>query len=225
MTVRTDGRSAGRYAKCNLGTHVGDEADAVAANRRALAVNLGVDHIAWLNQVHGRDVVRADKVTRHVATADASVTRAAATACAVMVADCVPVLLAALDGTAVGAAHAGWRGLADGVINATLTAMAMPAAAITAWVGPAIGRAHYEVGGEVRAAFDGADGACFSASRPGHCRLDLKALAEAQLRRAGVSRVTVAPYCVYERADLFYSYRRDGVTGRCAALIWRTRAQ
>ena len=205
MTVRTDGRSAGRYAKCNLGTHVGDEADAVAANRRALAVNLGVDHIAWLNQVHGRDVVRADKVTRHVATADASVTRAAATACAVMVADCVPVLLAALDGTAVGAAHAGWRG--QGRVDHTVR------------------RAHYEVGGEVRAAFDGADGACFSARRPGHCRLDLKALAEAQLRRAGVSRVTVAPYCVYERADLFYSYRRDGVTGRCAALIWRTRAQ
>ena len=224
MSTRQGGASTGIYAALNLGAHVGDAAASVTANRRALAVDLGVANIVWLNQVHGRDVVRLAAPLLQPPTADASVTIEQDLACAVMVADCVPVLFTALDGSCVAAAHAGWRGLRDGVLDATLTALGVPAAAVTAWIGPAIGPDHYEVGAEVRAEFPKTEHNCFSPSRPGHFLMNLKQLAATQLRRAGVTAVTVAPHCAYERSELFYSHRRDGPTGRCAAIIWRTDA-
>ena len=229
MTTRhgAPGTSTGAYAAFNLGTHVGDDPIAVAANRRALVKALDIERIAWMNQVHGREVMDAAQVGSESPTADASFSRTANVACAVMVADCVPVLFAATDGGCVAAAHAGWRGLAGGVLSATLAAMAQGAVStegtrVTAWIGPTIGARQYEVDEVVRAAFAKVDHAHFRASRPGHYWLDLAALAESQLLRCGVAAVSRAGICVFERDDLFYSHRRDGTTGRCAALIWRT---
>lgn len=172
-----------------------------------------------LRQVHGTRVVDLD-VPVGDAEGDAAVTRAANRVCAIRVADCMPVLLADERGTVVAAAHAGWRGLCAGVLENTVDAMAVPAGRIVAWLGPAIGAAVYEVGDEVREAFR--EKHAFSPTRPGHWLLDLYAVARQRLRTRGVERICGGTWCTYSEPSRFYSYRRDGSTGRMTAFVWRS---
>lgn len=177
----------------------------------------------WLRQLHGTAVVDLDKPT--VREGDAATTRMPSTVCAIKVADCMPVLLADEAGTVVGAAHAGWRGLSAGVLESAVNAMGIPGEKLLAWLGPAIGPRAYEVGDEVREAFlrrDAAAEVAFSPTRPGHWLLDLYAVARQRLQGRGVGRIFGGGFCTYSEADRFYSYRRDGATGRMAALIWLT---
>lgn len=223
VTTRRGGFSQGAWAGMNLGLHVGDRADAVLCNRARLRERLPAEP-AWLEQVHGVEVVEAERVKAPL-RADASVAHRVGTVCAVMTADCLPVLLCDEAGSIVAAAHAGWRGLAAGVLEAVVARMAVRPATIIAWLGPAIGPQAFEVGDEVRAAFVAADAAAarafVPAALPGKWFADLYLLARLRLARAGVVRVGGGQWCTYSDADRFYSYRRDGVTGRFASLVWR----
>jgi polyphenol oxidase len=235
FTLRTGGGvSEPPFDTCNIAAHVGDDPGAVAENRARLRASLELPaEPAWLEQVHGNRVVDLDRGGLDGAApadsptaADAAVTRAAGRVCAIQVADCMPVLFAAADGSAVGAAHAGWRGLAGGVLEATVRAMQTPPGELLAWLGPAIGPAHFEVGAEVRAAFVAADtgaAAAFTANPGGRWQCDLYALARRKLAALGVSGPCVfgGSWCTYADAGRFFSYRRDGRCGRMAALIWR----
>lgn len=177
---------------------------------------------AWLRQVHGTRVARLDQVVSNP-EADAAVTGTRNRVCAIRVADCMPVLLADESATAIGAAHAGWRGLSAGVIENTVQAMGIAGGKLLAWLGPAIGPTVYEVGEEVRSAFlarDAAAAAAFSPSRPGHWLLDLYAVARQRLRACGVERIFGGGYCTYSEPERFYSYRRDRTASRMAAYIW-----
>lgn len=220
-TLRRGGASGGAYAGLNLGTHVGDDLDAVAANRACLRRVLDLPaEPAWLRQVHGSDAVEAGLEAEPAA--DASYTRATGVVCAVMTADCLPVLLCTKDGKGVAAVHAGWKGLVGGVIESAVGSLGT--AELMAWLGPAIGPEAFEVGGEVRAVFLAQDAASDSAFRPGdngRWLADIYLLARLRLRRLGVSDVYGGQWCTYTDADRFFSYRRDGVTGRMATLIWR----
>jgi hypothetical protein len=176
----------------------------------------------WLRQVHGTRVVDAALASGRP-EADAAVARTPGVVCAVQAADCMPVLLADEQGTVIGAAHAGWRGLAAGVIEATVDAMRVPGARLIAWLGPAIGPAHYEVGEEVRGTFlarDPAAAAAFQANRPGHWLLDLYAVARQRLAARGVSRVHGGSLCTYSDPSRFPSWRRDRTAERFAAFVW-----
>ena len=172
-----------------------------------------------LRQVHGTRVVNLDASAAPV-EGDAAVTRSPNRVCAIRVADCMPVLFAEERGRVVAAAHAGWRGLASGILESTVAAMGVPGGTIVAWLGPAIGPAVYEVGDEVRAAFREKD--AFSPSRPGHWLLDLYAVARHRLRALGVERICGGGWCTYSEPARFFSYRRDGSTGRMTALVWRS---
>lgn len=184
---------------------------------------------AWLKQVHGTAVADADAVAPGVAPeADASVSSRRGTVCAVMTADCLPVLLAARDGSVVGAAHAGWRGLCAGVIERTVgkmrERMAAPGAGLQAWLGPAIGPRAYEVGDEVRAAFVAhgpAAASAFAPTRPGHWLFDLYAVARQRLEDCGVTSVHGGTHCTSSEPSLFFSFRRDKAAERMGAFIWR----
>jgi YfiH family protein len=179
----------------------------------------------WLRQVHGVHVVDAAKIAPlAVPEADASFTTERGVVCTVMAADCMPVLLAAGDGSVVAAAHAGWRGLCAGVIERTLEKMNTPTDGIFAFLGPAIGPRVYEVGDEVRDAFlarDAAASDAFSATRPGHWLVDLYAIARQRLSACGVTRIEGASFCTFSQPDLFFSFRRDKAMQRMAACIWR----
>lgn len=222
MSTRAGGVSAGRYATFNLAAHVGDDPAAVAENRRRLRQALALPcEPAWLAQVHGREVAVLPG-PRPVA-ADAAVTFAPGAVCAVLVADCLPVLLASRDGDRVGIAHAGWRGLAAGVVEATVRALDCDPGRLLAWLGPCIGPAVFEVGPEVREAFvsrDTAATADLRAGRAGRFMADLPGLARRRLAAAGVTAVYGGTLCTHADPARFYSYRRDGETGRMAALIW-----
>ncbi len=223
MSTRIGGASAGPYASFNLGMRVGDDAAAVASNRRALRAALKLPaEPAWLNQVHSSRVLALPAADG--GEADASVTRGSGIVCVAMSADCLPVLLCDDAGTVVAAAHAGWRGLAAGVLEAAVRALAVNPASLMAWMGAAIGPAAFEVGTEVRAAFVQADAAAaqaFAPSESGRFMADLFLLARLRLRAAGVTRVYGGGLCTYCDATRFFSHRRDAVTGRMAALIWR----
>ncbi len=228
-TTRAGGCSSGPYRSMNLGAHVGDDAVAVRANRAQLldALPDGVA-IAWLNQVHGNAVVQIDAIPSTPPQADACWTSQSAIALAIMTADCLPVLLADRQGTVVAAVHAGWRGLASGAIEAAIDALPVEPGQLQAWLGPAIGADAFEVGGEVRACFleqsdDPATRACFrdSSARSGHYLADLAALAGLRLRRSGVSDVRGLDACTFGDPGRFFSYRRDGATGRMACVILR----
>ena len=221
ITTRAGGVSAGPYASFNLGLRAGDDAGAVAANREQLRALLP-QAPKWLRQVHGADVVDADALT-DAPEADAAVARRPGTVCAVMVADCIPVLLADREGKLVAVAHAGWRGLAAGVIEKTVARMALDPARLLAYLGPGIGPRAFEVGADVRDAFlarDAQSGAAFTPHAPGKWLADLFAIARRQLAGAGVTSVYGGGLCTYSDAQRFYSYRRERVTGRHAALIW-----
>jgi len=224
VTTRQGGVSVAPYASLNLGDHVGDDPVAVAANRRILQASLPAQPV-WLKQVHGRGIVVADHATG-VPEADGSVARKAGVVCAALTADCLPVLLCDRAGTVVAAVHAGWRGLADGVVEAAVKAMTVEAGEILAWLGPAIGPQAFEVGGEVRQIFMANDPAAEAAFIPSPCAgagkwlADIYLLARQRLARIGVSQVYGGKYCTHAEAERFFSYRRDGVTGRMASLVW-----
>ncbi len=225
-TTRTGGCSRGGYASLNLGDHVSDGRAAVLSNRARLRAELDLPgEPLWLQQVHGIDVVNAATAgSRPVA--DAAYAESPGLVCAVLTADCLPVLLCDRAGTRVAAAHAGWRGLAAGVIEASVAALLASGATageLLAWLGPAIGPQAYEVGAEVRSAFLAADPeaeAVFLPGRPGHWWLDLYAAARVRLARAGVTAVWGGNYCTYSDPQHFYSHRRGARTGRQASLIW-----
>jgi len=220
-TIRAGGCSRGPYASLNLATRVGDDPAAVERNREVLRGVLGLDPL-WLHQVHGTGVVDAESVPALV-QADAAVARTRHRACAVLTADCLPVLLAERDGAAVAAVHAGWRGLAAGVLEAAVARMGVAGERLLAWLGPAIGQAAYEVGGDVRGAFvseDPAAAGAFRAGGPDKYHADLYALARLRLARLGVTAVHGGGWCTFAERDRFYSYRRDGATGRMATVIW-----
>ncbi|MBL8447217.1 MAG: peptidoglycan editing factor PgeF [Zoogloeaceae bacterium] len=223
-TRRGGGCSTGPYASWNLGDHVGDAPTAVASNREHLRTRLPEDPV-WLRQVHGTVVVDADALPNGIPEADAAVARRPGRVCAVLTADCLPVLLCDREGKVVGAAHAGWRGLLMGILELTVDAMAVPGQNLMAWLGPAIGPAAFEVGGEVRSAFiaedPGATTGFAPGAAPGKWWADLPWLARRRLARCGVVTVFGGNRCTYSEAADFFSYRRDGVTGRMASLIWR----
>ncbi len=221
VTTRAGGASRGPYASFNLGAHVGDDPAAVARNRERLRASLPADPV-WLQQVHGTEVVDA-ATAPPLARADAAVARTRHAVCAVLTADCVPVLLASRGGEAVAIAHAGWRGLAAGVIEAAVARMDVPPASVIAWLGPAIGPRAYEVGPEVREAFvrrDAAAAAAFAPRRDDRFLADLFMLARQRLAAAGVAEVYGGGRCTYTEAERFYSYRREPATGRFASLVW-----
>lgn len=208
----------------NLGTHVGDAPEAVADNRDRLRALLPAEP-AWLTQVHGTRVLQAATVAG-MPEADASITTTSGIVCAIMTADCMPVLLADVSGSVVGAAHAGWRGLAAGVLQNTVAAMREQGATeIMAWLGPGIGPQAFEVGDDVRVAFEHLGVKSLEAFRPiaakpGKWLADLPALARLTLANEGVLRVAGGHDCTVSDARRFYSFRRDRITGRMASLIW-----
>ena len=225
MSLRGGGVSEGPFASLNLGRSAGDASVAVEENRRRFAASLGATP-HWMSQVHGTRVVRLLAPDRTPENADAAITTVPGVACTVMVADCLPVLFAAPQGRGVGAAHAGWRGLAAGVLEASVAALTDAAACrpdeLVAWLGPCIGPRQFEVGAEVVSVF-GAGPRFVERQRPdGSLRwlADLPGLATDRLRRAGLSQISASGLCTHENASRFFSYRRDGITGRMAAAVW-----
>lgn len=232
FTLRSGGISLAPFDSLNVGIHVGDVPHAVRENRRRVRERLRLPaEPAWIEQVHGTDVADLDATARDApamdatpggAAADAVYTRQPRRVCVVQVADCMPVLLTARDGSCAAAAHAGWRGLAAGVLEATLKRLGTNPEQLIAWLGPAIGPEHFEVGSEVRDAFvsrDSGAAAAFSANPRGRWQCDLAALARRRLAAAGVS-VFGGEWCTYADPSRFFSFRRDGQCGRMAALIW-----
>jgi YfiH family protein len=220
VTTQAGGVSVAPFASFNLGEHVEDDSFAVSSNRQSLRDVIGCAP-AWLRQVHGVQVVLAD--VAQVLEADASYAVGAGVACAVLTADCLPVLFCDRAGTRVAAAHAGWRGLAGGVLEATVQAMALPPEQLLAWLGPAIGPAAFEVGAEVREVFIAAHPQAASAFVPSHnggrFMADIYALARIRLAACGVTAVYGGGFCTVSD-QRFYSYRRAARTGRFASLVW-----
>ncbi len=221
-TTRIGGFSRPPYDSLNLGDHVGDQPQTVLNNRARLVQQMGLPSSPhWLEQVHGCDVVEVG--VDHSPMADASISRRPGQVIAVMTADCLPLLLCDKRGRCVAAVHAGWRGLLDGVIEAALDKMALPSTEILAWMGPAIGPTAFEVGDEVVDAFiqrDRASAQHFKESRAGHKWANIYGLARQRLTAKGVSFIGGGQYCTVSDPACFFSYRRDGVTGRMATLIW-----
>jgi len=221
VTTRAGGISVAPWDGCNLGDHVGDDPAAVAENRRRLRAHLPGEPV-WLKQVHGVRCIDAEVAGSN--EADAAFTRAPSVVCAVLTADCLPVLLCDMAGSVVAAAHAGWRGLAAGIIESTVRSLDVPGEQIMAWLGPAIGPDNFEVGDEVREAFVSHDpqaASAFAQRSNGQWLCDIYQLAQQRLAVLGVCRIASADFCTVRDAERFYSYRRDGVTGRMASLIWR----
>ncbi len=222
QTTRHGGVSAAPYDSLNLGLHVGDDPVRVSRNRQSLAPLMPSEPV-WLEQVHGTVVANADAAACRV-VADACIARQRGSVCVVMTADCLPVLLCDEAGTVVGAAHAGWRGLCDGVIEATVKEMGVTPDKLLAWLGPAIGPQAFEVGEEVRAAFMAHDtnaaDAFIAHGDQGKYHADIALLARQRLNALGITRVHGGGLCTYQQKDRFFSYRRDGVTGRMGTFIW-----
>ena len=225
-TTRSGGVSAPPFDSLNLGHRTGDDADSVETNRARLVAELGLPEMPrWLDQQHGIRVLDAAAIDQRP-MADAATARRRHQVCAVLSADCVPVLICDTEGRQVAAAHAGWRGLANGVLEATVAAFEEPPGRLMAWLGPGIGPKAFEVGAEVREAFCRQDAGAVDAFRPseGNRLLgDLYLLAARRLGSAGVGNIFGGGFCTYTDAGRFYSYRRDGATsGRMASLIWIT---
>ncbi|HLU05951.1 MAG TPA: peptidoglycan editing factor PgeF [Woeseiaceae bacterium] len=223
-TCRQGGVSEGSYASLNLAAHVGDDEASVSANRRRFVSWCELpEEPKWLAQVHGTTVVRAEDAREGV-EADAVVTAAEDRVCAVLTADCLPVLFTSLDGDEVAAAHAGWRGLCDGVLEATIAMMSTPPSRLMAWMGPAISPAAFEVGDEVRECFlekDKAAAGFFESNRRGRWQGDIYGLATLRLRNAGIHKIYGGGRCTFSESDAFFSYRRDAQCGRMATFIFR----
>lgn len=222
-TLRSAGPSRPPYACFNLALHVEDDTDTVLANRARLRSQLNLPaEPCWLEQVHGVVVVDAARQAGPV-RADAAYSHRPGVVCVVMTADCLPVLFCSRAGTTVAAAHAGWRGLADGVLEATIEQAGLDPADTLVWLGPAIGATAYEVGEDVRQAFlqqPMHDASAFVPHGPGKVLMDIYALARQRLHAAGIRAVFGGEHCTYTQGEQFYSYRRDGRTGRMASFIW-----
>lgn len=221
QTTRLGGVSSAPYDSFNLGDHVGDVPLAVARNRMLLNHLLPSEPV-WLEQVHGTLVANADNASC-LPQADACIARHRAAVCVVMTADCLPVLLCDKQGSVVGAAHAGWKGLAAGVIEATVQTMSIAPQNLMAWLGPAISQDAFEVGEEVRDTFMKYDSQTASAFIPGQSGkwfADIYALARLRLNALGITQIYGGNYCTYRESDKFFSYRRDGMTGRMGTFIW-----
>jgi YfiH family protein len=221
QTTRLGGVSSVPYGSLNLGDHVGDAPLAVAHNRMSLNTLLPSEPV-WLQQAHGTLVANADNASC-LPQADACVARHRAAVCVVMTADCLPVLLCDKQGSVVGAAHAGWKGLAAGIIESTVQAMNVAPQNLMVWLGPAISQDAFEVGDEVRAAFIAAQSqaaAVFIPGQHGKWLADLYALARLRLNALGITQIYGGDYCTYREHKRFFSYRRDGVTGRMGTFIW-----
>ncbi|MEX2124510.1 MAG: peptidoglycan editing factor PgeF [Woeseia sp.] len=226
-TLRQGGVGRDNYATLNLAAHVGDAEGSVDTNRRrfASACNLPAAPL-WLTQVHGKNVVRAE-TAGDAPEADAIVTGRADTVCAVLTADCLPVVFASVNGKEIAAAHAGWRGLCAGVLEATVAAFSTPPSGLMAWFGPAISQPAFEVGDEVRASFlarDPAAAGSFSANERGRWQADLYGLAALTLRKTGVTRIYGGGRCTFNEPEAYFSHRRDGQCGRMATFVFRTDA-
>lgn len=221
QTTRQGGVSIAPYDSLNLGSHVGDNPLAVARNRMSLNTLLPSEPV-WLEQTHGTVVVNADRAGC-LPRADACIARHRAAVCAVMTADCLPVLLCDARGSVVGAVHAGWKGLAAGVIETTVQAMEVAPQNLMAWLGPAISQDNFEVGDEVRAAFVAAQPqaeAAFVPGQHGKWFADIHALARLRLNALDIRQIYGGRHCTYRERERFYSYRRDSVTGRMGTFIW-----
>jgi polyphenol oxidase len=223
MTTREGGVSGPPWTSLNLGDHVGDDPANVAANRERLRRQLPAEP-GWLRQIHSKRVVELGRDGNR--EADAAFTRQAGTVCAVLTADCLPLLFCDRAGSVVAAAHAGWRGLANGILEASVAAMQVPPGEILAWMGAAIGPQAFEVGDEVREAFVSRHPEAAAAflphpsSVPGKWLADIYRLARIRLAGVGVDAVYGGGRCTFSERESFYSYRRDGVTGRMASLVW-----
>lgn len=221
QTTRSGGVSGAPYASLNLGSHVGDAPRAVAYNRQLLSALMPSEPV-WLEQVHGVAVANAD-AAGCLPQADAAVAHRKASVCVVMTADCLPVLLCDDKGTVVGAAHAGWRGLCAGVIEQTVRAMDVPPSSLLAWLGPAISQDAFEVGAEVRSAFmqhDASADRAFAPAPENKFMADIYLLARLRLQALGITRIYGGDLCTYRDAGRFFSYRREGQTGRMGTFIW-----
>jgi hypothetical protein len=223
MTTRVGGVSDAPWGSLNLGDHVNDDPGHVAANRARLRQQLPAEP-GWLKQVHSARVVELGRDANP--EADASFTRQAAQVCVVLTADCLPVLFCDRAGSVVAAAHAGWRGLADGVLETTVAAMQVPPGEVLAWMGAAIGPQAFEVGDDVRQVFVAQHPEAAEAFLPhpaaveGKWMADIYQLARIRLDHIGVHAIYGGGRCTFSEADTYYSFRRDGVTGRMASLIW-----
>ena len=221
-STRCDGFSTGVYQGLNLGTHVGDELAKVEQNRQWLTEQTNMPSApVWLNQTHSTVVEEVNAPTRQVLNADGVFTSATNVVCSAMTADCLPVLLTNVQGTQVAAVHAGWRGLASGIVE---NAVEKFDGEVMAWIGPAIGAQVFEVGKDVVDAFVSVEAKAMAAFTPrkqeGKWLADMNQLVTQRLQRAGVNQVYYSELCTFEDAERFYSYRRDGVTGRQATFIW-----
>jgi len=225
-TLRRGGVSTRPYDSLNLARHVGDDADRVARNRARLAEGAALPAMPrWLAQVHGSNIVEFGSADGHETEpqADGAISRVPGTVLAVLTADCLPIMLCNREGTEIAALHAGWRGLASGIVAAGLAAMRSPRASLLAWLGPAVCGRCYEVGDEVRTSILtrlGDTGTAFTATRPGHWLADLPAVARLLLAAGGVGAIHGGDRCTLHEPDSFFSHRRDGVTGRMATLIY-----
>jgi hypothetical protein len=220
-TTRMGGFSQGQWGQLNLGDSCGDDPDHVRKNRDLLQ-SLLPSEPRWLRQVHGNRVLNWSKADGDRPEADAITSNQARQVCAIMTADCLPVLFCNRNGTEVAASHAGWRGLASGVLEATVSTLACAPGELMAWLGPAIGPGVYEVGAEVYETFMTMDSDHAGSFKPSGDRwlADLYSIARQVLASAGVGRVSGGRYCTYSEPGRFFSYRRDGVTGRMASVIW-----
>jgi len=221
QTTRQGGISVAPYDSFNLGIHVGDDPVRVNRNRMMLGSVMPSEPV-WLEQVHGTIVANADMADCLV-QADACIARQRGSVCVVMTADCLPVLLCDTQGSVVGAAHAGWKGLAAGVIEATVEAMNIKPKNLMAWLGPAISQPAFEVGDEVRDAFVSAHpqaALAFVSGQQGKWLADIYALARLRLNALGITEIYGGVDCTFSEEDKYYSYRRDGVTGRMGTFIW-----
>ena len=229
ITTRQGGHSEGCWQSANFGLNSGDDLTAVARNRQQLQHQLGLPQCPqWLRQVHGIDVVEANSGMVEP-QADGVISRQPGIAAVVLTADCLPVLLCDRAGTVVVAVHAGWRGLAAGIIRTCVASMGVEADNLMAYLGPAISQPHFEVGPEVKTQFVGSAmgvvhqkeiDACFAAGKGDRLQADIYQLARAELTALGIADIYGGDYCTFSQEELFYSYRRDGVTGRMASLIW-----
>lgn len=224
VTKRRGGVSIGSFSSFNMGLRSGDVLEHILTNREQMAVDFGWQNKAqWLMQVHGTTVVTAT-TTGEEQEGDAVWTDQQALSCAVLTADCLPVLFCDQQGTVVAAAHAGWKGLLAGVLEETIKAMGKPSDQLMAWMGPAISQQHFEVGPEVRAAFVARDTDAkdaFSQGNGDRWQADLYQLARQRLEVAGISSVYGGGLCTFSQLNEFFSYRRDGqASGRLASVIW-----
>jgi len=221
QTTRVGGHSSEPYDSLNLGDHVGDKSMTVARNRMLLSDLLHTEPV-WLKQVHGNVVASADEASC-LPEADACIARHRDSVCVVLTADCLPILLCDTKGSVVGAVHAGWKGLAAGVIEATVKEMGVDPQSMMAWLGPAISQSSFEVGDEVRTVFVEADpkaASAFIQGQDGKWMADIYALARLRLNALGITQIYGGEFCTFKDHERFFSHRRDGVTGRMGTFIW-----